>query len=340
MKQPKLLLLLTLVLTACKTVQPTGQYTSSDIPTAPDYSKLSHWAAHPEKADPADQRPEPYLKDLQKESTVDVFFLHPTTYTGSKGEDQWNGPIDNEKLNKKTDNGTILHQASIFNGSGRVFAPRYRQAHYHAYFTQNKSAAKKAFTLAYQDIKQAFDYYLKYYNNNRPIIIAAHSQGTTHAKTLLKEYFDGKVLNKQLVAAYIVGISVEDNYFEQIRPCLSSTDNGCFCSWRTWQRGHYPKAFEQNNNIVTTNPLIWTTDQTYAPKTKNEGSVLRKFHKGFKPELVDAQVHDGLLWVNKPKFFGSIFLKTKNYHAADFNLFYLNVRNNAQERIAAFWNKN
>ena len=169
-----------------------------------NYSDSDNWAALPSKQDQADRTPHPDLQDLQTEAKVDVFFLHPTTYTKKKGNNQWNGDTENDDLNQTTDNGTILNQASIFNGAGKVYAPRYRQAHLHAYYSKDKSSAKKAFNLAYHDVKTAFEYYLKNFNKGRPIIIASHSQGTNHAETLLKEFFDGKPLQEKLVAAYPV----------------------------------------------------------------------------------------------------------------------------------------
>ena len=36
---------------------------------------------------------------------------------------------------------------------------------------------KKAGVVAYQDIKSAFEYYLKYFNKGRPIIHNGHNQG-------------------------------------------------------------------------------------------------------------------------------------------------------------------
>jgi hypothetical protein len=83
------------------------------------------------------------------------------------------------------------------------------------------------------------------------------------------------------------------------------------------------------------NPLTWTMDDELAPASLNKGAVLRNFNKVL-PGLVHAQVHGNILWVNKPKFFGSIFLKTKNYHIADYNLFYENIRENAGTRIKSF----
>ncbi|MEM6966069.1 MAG: DUF3089 domain-containing protein [Bacteroidota bacterium] len=318
-------------------------YTTYTPPPAPDYSKTKNWAALPTQKDEADRTPHPDLKDNQATAEVDVFWLHPTTYTKKRGNTEWNAPTDDPELNKITDEGSILNQASIFNGAGKVYAPRYRQAHIHGYYTKDKATAQQAFATAYQDVKAAFEYYLQQYNpvnpktgKRRPIIIAAHSQGTTHAGNLLKEYFDGKPLGKDLVVAYLVGMPVLENYFKTIKVCTTPEAIGCFCSWRTWKHGHFPKKHKKNNNIAVTNPLTWTTDITPAPKSLNRGAVLRKFEKSFKVNLVDAQVQNGVLWAHKPKFPGSIFITFKNYHIADLNFYYVNIRENAIRRAKAF----
>ncbi len=50
----------------------------------------------------------------------------------------------------------------------------------------NTPDTDSAFEIAYADVKAAFEFYLKIYNNYRPIIIASHSQGTKHTGRLLK----------------------------------------------------------------------------------------------------------------------------------------------------------
>ena len=70
------------------------------------------------------------------------FFCIQRPTREKKGHKLWNGPIDDGALNLRTDDGTILYQASIFNGAGQIYAPRYRQAHLHAYFTKDKATAK------------------------------------------------------------------------------------------------------------------------------------------------------------------------------------------------------
>jgi hypothetical protein len=303
-----------------------------------DYSQLSNWAAHPWKKDPSDSVPEPLRKDYHADSSVDVFFIHPTTYTNPEKQFGWNGPVDDTALNKKTDGSTILYQASIFNEAGRVFAPRYRQANLGAYFTQDTATALEAFDRAYEDVKAAFQYYLEHYNNGRPIIIASHSQGTTHAKRLLKEFFDGKPLQHQLVAAYLVGMAVEPDYFTSIPVCQTPGETGCICSWRTFKEDYEPLYVHQEKfTAIVTNPLTWNIHEPVASRSSNKGAVLLKFNKII-PHPVNAEVHDGVLWVEKPHFFGNLFFTSKNYHIGDYNLFYMNVRENAKERINAFDN--
>lgn len=324
-----------ILLSSCA-VRPKAGFNTESLPLTPDYSNPEHWAALPDRDDKADQTPGDSILNIQADAEVDVFFLHPTTYTGDKGHKNWNGPINDVKLNKKTDEGTIQYQASIFNGVGKVYAPRYRQAHLHAYYTKDrKRDALQAFELAYNDVKTAFEYYLEHYNQDRPIIIASHSQGTTHAKKLLRDFFDGQPLQKQLVAAYLVGIPVESFWFEQLQPCKEEEDTGCFCSWRTFKKGHYPKAIPWGDSIVATNPLNWTIESTYAPPSQNMGGVLRDFEKIYE-ELTDAQVEQGLLWVTKPKFPWSFLYFSPNYHIADYNFFYLNVRDNAKKRAKRY----
>jgi len=310
-------------------------YTSDNKNKVPDYSMLEYWAAHPYKNDPADSVPAPLELNTTKDSVVDVFFLHPTTF-GSKTDTDWNADINDAAVNARTDYTTILYQASVFNEC-RVFAPRYRQANIRVYFTTDTAEASKAFDLAYNDLKAAFQYYLDHYNQGRPIIIASHSQGTTHAERLLKEFFEDKPLKSKLVVAYLTGMAIPKNYFSSLAPCKDSTQTGCFVGWRTYKKGYEPDYVKkESGNAYVTNPLTWTSNDDYAPRSLNRGAVLRKFNK-VPGNVADAQIHDDILWINKPHFPGSFFYRTKNYHIGDMNLFYVNIRDNIRTRINAFW---
>lgn len=332
---PAYLGLLLLLNQSCASL-PKGDFDAAQVPVVPDYSDPANWAALPDKEDQADALPSDELSDRQADSPVDVFYLHPTSYFGQQGSHNWNAATDNAKVNARTDEGAIRFQASIFNGAGRVYAPRYRQGHIHLYFTQKDTlSAQGALDLAYEDVRRAFQYYWEHYNAGRPLIIASHSQGTNHAERLLREFFDGQAAQQQLVAAYLVGMPIQKDAFEHIPPCENAEQVGCFTSWRTFKQGYEPKHIPLGDDILVTNPLNWTTDGTYAPKSLNLGAVLNPFENIY-TNASDAQGHKGILWASKPRFKGSLFFNRKNYHIGDFNIYYMNVRENAQARAAAY----
>ncbi len=335
--------MLVLVLTNCglpeNTYKPTKQFETYQTPTPPNYSKSKHWAVLPTKKDSADILPsnQANLEDKQAISEVDVFFLYPTIYTGTKKyQNQWNVGINNIEFNKQVDASTIRNQASIFNAAGQIYSPRYRQSHLYVYWSEDTTSARKSFDLAYQDIKAAFKYYLENYNHGRPIIIAAHSQGTNHAEQLLVEMFDGKPLQKQLVAAYLVGMPIDFDAFQNIYPCRSATELGCFCSWNTYSKGHYPDNYTKElYRAVATNPINWTIDGTPATVAENKGGVGLDFN--LLPNVTNAQSHRGMIWIDKPNVnIPPAFLFMKNWHIADYNLFWMNVRENANLRAKLF----
>lgn len=300
-----------------------------------DYSHLDLWAAHPEKEDNADLYAGGLMDNDKVPPPADIFFVHPTTYTGKAISDQWNAPIDHPSLNQSTDAWTIKYQASIFNKAGRIYAPRYRQAHIRTYFAEDSLLVKQVFDIAYKDVRDAFLHYLKTSNNGRPFIIAAHSQGTNHTERLIKEEIDGKKWQDQLIAAYLVGMPVDKGAFQNIPPCANARDTGCFISWRTFKHGYMPSDIELGSSITTHNPLSWKMDEAYISKEQNDGAVLRNFNKII-PNATDAQVENGILWAAKPKFPFSFLFTRKNYHIADFNFYYMNVRENAYLRTSQF----
>ena len=336
--QAAVVLLFVLLAASCspKYTRYLGNYNFTSPNPQPDYSNLNYWAAHPWKHDPADSVPKPLRKSYMPDSVVDVFFIHPTTFTDNNDQ-RMNANIHDANLNAKTDYSTILFQASAFNEL-RVFAPRYRQAHLRAYYIEDTVEAIAAFDTAYADVRAAFLYYLDHFNGGRPIIIASHSQGSTHAIKLLKEFFDGTNLGNRLVAAYMIGMNIPLNSFRTLKPCTDSLQTGCFCGWRTYRQGYEPQMEALYRASYVTNPLTWTTTETYAPSSGNKGAVLRNFNKVY-GHVTDAQIHEGILWVKRPHFPGSFLYRTANYHIGDINLFYLNIRSNIQTRVRAFWKR-
>ena len=78
----------------------------------------------------------------------------------------------------------LANQASAFNDTCNIYAPEYRQATYYSFF-DTKGNGQNALDLAYEDIENAFDYFIENFNHKKPFIIAGHSQGALHALSLI-----------------------------------------------------------------------------------------------------------------------------------------------------------
>jgi len=330
---------LALLLTGCSSgiYTLTTHFDESNVPPAPDYSRPEAWAAHPSFRDAADSVPKgSQLTDGQREAKADVFFVYPTIFTGKPADRyDWNANMMDPVLNRQVQETTILNQASIFNGYCRVYSPYYRQAHYSVFLTSDPRDKERALALAYEDVRNAFRYYLEHYNDGRPIVIASHSQGSLHAEHLLQEFFDGTPLQSRLVAAYLPGRAVRPEAFRHLPASSLPEQTGCYASWCTFIDGYYPEKYATwYKGAVTTNPLTWNSAPEYAASSMNLGGVGLGFR--FVPRFADAQSKDGILWIHKPNVKGKMFIHVNNWHRADMNLFYVNIRENSGQRIEQF----
>ncbi len=327
----RILLLLTIAaLFSCNNHNPPKfAFDASVVPPAPDYSQQVSWAALPGMKDSADSTPPGVSPEKEENAAADVFFIHPTTLNGG---DVWNADLADSDLNLNTDLYPIRHQASIFNEAGKVYAPRYRQMCLGGFFTDDTASEHRALDLAYADVKASFEYYLAHYNAGRPIIIASHSQGSFHALRLLSEFFDGKPLQQQLVAAYVVGWPFKADRFAHIPVCTEPSQTGCVVGWCTWLEGAEPDNLHTfYQNAVVVNPISWKTDCSLAPESAHLGFLWRDYARMRTNDLY-AQAHEGILWVKRP----IPLVPQKNYHVGDYNLFWLDVRKNADLRAKEF----
>ncbi len=312
-----------------------NDFDKNKLPPSPNFEENTSWAALPSLMDMADQIPKckSQIGDHQSDAKVDVFFIYPTIYT-QKPENgfTWNASITDKNLNERIDNSAIKNQASVFNGSCKVYSPRYRQAHYSVFLTKDSVSARKAMDVAYDDVKEAFNYYLKNYNHNRPIIIAAHSQGTLHAVRLLQEFFDNKPLKSQLVTAYLVGMPINDSMFQDLKISLNSGDVGGYVSWNTFANGYYPEYYKNGlHKAQSVNPITWSTENNFTDYTDHKGTLGLKYK--ISPHIISSKQQEGILWIKKPKVVGKAFVKTKIWHFADYNLFWMDIRENVALRV-------
>jgi hypothetical protein len=326
----------------------------------PDYAQASSWAAMPGKPSAADFVPQSVTVPTG-ERAVDVFFIHPTGYM--RGYD-WNSRMEANSATEENTKWMMANQASTFNGCCNVYAPRYREASIFRYMSAPPDIATKAMDFAYADVARAFQYFIDHHSKGRPFIIASHSQGTDHGFRLLKEKIDGTPLAARLVAAYLIGNDVTDKAvatLKTLRACNSATETGCIMHWATFGDGGAPEPGVYKEKLLCVNPLTWLRDGPRAPASTHQGAVIgsgtfdfemwgKDEPKGtvFNPlgeplkNLTWAECRNGLLYVadlaTSP--FKPYSFLNKNYHGMDYPLFHMDIRLNAEARVAAYLSRN
>ena len=296
----------------------------------PNYAEKANWAVLPGNYS---KELSSYLKDTSLLSKVDVFYVYPTVFL-DKADERWNIPIEDEGQRKKIIDNAVRFQASAWVEAGRLFVPFYRQAHIRSYRNIDKGG-REALMFAYGDVKASFQYYLDHYNNGRPIILAGHSQGSTHLMLLLKDFFDGKPLQKQLVAAYLPGIGIKKNEYQTLKLLTDSTQTGGYVSWNTFKKKLNHEKYDnwyKGSSVV--NPVTWDLSKT----------ADRSIHRGFLfnnntmyPKSFTTHLIDGAIWISTPHFpYRSMAWTMDDYHIGDINLFWEDVRHNAKLRASTF----
>lgn len=330
-------------------------YDDLPVPPAPDYADAASWAARPGTPNGAEMRPEGVAK-LEK-LPVDVFFIHPTTYLE---KEYWNAPIDAPAAQAVMAR-VLKAQASPFAYTGRVFAPRYRQAAFGAFLAANGDTMR-ALDLAYEDVRAAFRHYLLFENDGRPFILAGHSQGTVHGLRLLAEEIAGSPAAQRMIAAYMPGwpVSVREDIgaLAGVDMCATPDETGCVVVWQTFAEGGDPSYLAQSyaaqaglsgqpkagTDMLCINPVTWRRDDPASVRAAHAGAVppapeVDAPIPPVQPRLVAAECgDDGFLYISPPPGgdFTQFLMPGGNYHVYDIHLFYMDVRANTRARAEAF----
>jgi hypothetical protein len=333
--------------------RPRQSFARTPPPPEPDYADAGAWAAWPGRGGFAEDVPKGVATPPPPEARpADVFFVHPTTYLSGLA---WNARFDEPGPSATIVDLTLRNQASAFNGACRVFALRYRQASAIAFTMTQDAQGISALNLAYGDVLRAFDHYIAQENHGRPFILAAHSQGSMHLLRLAQERVIGAPLQRQLVAAYLVGAAVPKAIERLGLPiCRDPAQTGCVVSWNSlnawswqfagatfWLDGRYRTGPERL--YVSTNPLSWKADGAM-PSNTNLGALPGVSLADALPApvvaLTGARCSDGRLIVrlplSQPRGFRDAATLLGNYHLYDYSLFWMNIRKNVALRVKSF----
>jgi hypothetical protein len=331
---------------------PGVSFAASKVEPGPDYRTLAAWDANPGLPADAARWTPPGVAAADHPKAV-VFFVTPTAYLS---RDRWTMPFDDAATNGRI--GLYLrNQASVFNGVGAIWAPKYRQATFGAFLT-TKPDAGRVLDLAYGDVVRAFDAFLAAVPPGAPIILAGHSQGSRHLLRLLHERIAGTPLARRVVAVYAVGWSISvtaDLPALGFPACATPQATGCVLTWQSFAEPAEAAGFRdvvdrepgltgasrRGTALLCTNPLVGATTPAAVPAAANHGSLVPGASDGDGGKLVAGGIgaacrHDYLSIGDPPAGFDRYVLPGNNYHVYDYNLFWADVRADAQRRVAAF----
>ncbi|MBN9319690.1 MAG: hypothetical protein BGN86_02550 [Caulobacterales bacterium 68-7] len=330
-------------------LDPKVPFQTYDPPPAPNYEQADAWALRP--GDP--------LKVVAGAPPADVFFIHPTTYDGGP---HWNAPLHTRNADRLLSQVMLPNYAGPFFRTGRLFAPRYRQASLYTLLTL-RDDAREARRFAYGDIRAAFRLYAERYNHGRPFILVGVEQGGSLAARLLREEVaTNPALAARLAGAYLIQSTVPAADYTAgaaFPACERRNQAHCVVAWAQASEGDVERAqslrdralaFDPAGQLVDfdgrealcVNPLTGSAQPGRAGSRLNLGAAnATGLEWGARPAFlqrqVSAQCDKGVLIVSKPKSQSLRPARTwaESRRAPGYNLFYADLEADSRARVAA-----
>jgi hypothetical protein len=134
-------------------------------------------------------------------------------------------------------------QFARFGEKCRLYAPLYRQVTLAAVrdgLTTGKIPT--VLGLGYDDVREAWNYYLAHENKGRPFVLIGHSQGTAILRELIRREIDGKAVQSRLVSALLIGTAIAipvqkdvGGTFAHVPVCRTSSQTGCVITYSSFR---------------------------------------------------------------------------------------------------------
>ena len=117
--------------------------------------------------------------------------------------------------------------------------------------------------------------------------------------------------------------------------CAHANDTRCQVGWNAVPPGG--DRFAQVGQDLCVNPITWQIDGTHADFADNLGAVSMSAGGQIEAGATDAQCVDGQLVVTEVRSDNFVSgVSGNNYHLYDYSFFHMNIRANAEARVAAY----
>ena len=173
---------------------------------------------------------------------IDCFYVYPTVSRDKTANSDMNaGP---EELQ------VVKQQFARFAAVCRPYAPIYRQVTLTALTAGMLGKPMQVDrALGYNDVKDAWDYYLAHDNKGRGVVLIGHSQGSGVLIELVKREIDGKPIQKQILSVILGGARLQvpvgkdvGGDFKSIPLCHAFGQVGCAINFASFRASSPPPA--------------------------------------------------------------------------------------------------
>jgi Protein of unknown function (DUF3089) len=196
---------------------------STTVVSADGKLTLEPWAANPD-------------------AQIDCFYVYPTVSNDPGG--------NSTMIVGPEEKGVARAQFARFASKCRVYAPMYRQVTLTALRAlMGGSPIPVDRALAYNDVLDAWNYYLEHDNHGRGIVLIGHSQGSGVLTKLIKDEIDGKPVQSRIISALLLGTSLPvpkgkdvGGAFQQMPLCHAANQTGCVITYASFRATAPPPA--------------------------------------------------------------------------------------------------
>jgi len=187
-----------------------------------------------------------------KNAPIDCFYIYPTVSTD---------PTPTSDMNADpAERNVVKQQFSRFGSVCRTFAPLYRQVTLAGLRRSMAGGGRASFErgVQYDDVRDAWKYYVEHENRGRGFVIVAHSQGSFIATELIRQEIDGKPIQSRMVSAILLGTTISvpkgkdvGGAFQHVPLCRSATQTGCVITYASFRSTIPPPANTLFGRVTT-----------------------------------------------------------------------------------------
>jgi hypothetical protein len=175
---------------------------------------------------------------------IDCFYVYPTVSTDPT-------PYS-DMIADEAETNVVRQQFARFGSTCRPYAPMYRQV---TLVGLRRMLAPGAAGVAldhgvqYDDVRDAWKYYLEHDNKGRGFVLVGHSQGSFILAELIRQEIDGKPVQSRMLSAILLGTTIAvpkdkdvGGSFQHVPLCRSASQTGCVITFASFRSTVPPPA--------------------------------------------------------------------------------------------------